>query len=170
MTTQWNGDARLAEMKKAAAEGLLAAAVLYRGTLMNLVSTPSPFFVTAKEDSVSKARNHLTPAEAQRRGMAVLQSSKRRGVINYFYRVYFNPSKRGEYAKLRTGDGQKGLLQEPLTWQNVVQSGFVRVGYTINVEYMLDLEMKEGRLGMLAALELCRPQMAALATAAFKGG
>ena len=81
---------------------------------------------------------------------------------------YLESSKPGEYMRLRTGDGLKGCTHYPETWQEVVKTGWVRVGFGVSVLYMLSLELRQKRLGLLATLERMRPQLAALATAAFK--
>jgi hypothetical protein len=125
VTTQWNGDARMAEIRKAAAEGLLAAGVLFMNQVRQRVSVPNP-------------------------------------------PPYLNSSKPGEYPRLRTGAGQKALTMEPSTPDEVVASGFVRVGYVQGDHHLLILELGAKRLGLLRTLDDMRPQLAALATAAFK--
>lgn len=125
MAMQWNGAARLAAIQKAAAEGLLAAAVLFENQHKLRISVPNP-------------------------------------------PPYLNSSKPGEYMRLRTGEGLKGMAHEPLTWQEVVKTGYVRVGFVVNVKYMLILELAMQRKGLLQTLNDMKPQLAALATAAFK--
>lgn len=125
MTTVWNGDKRMAEIRKAAAEGLLAAGVLFSNQVRQRVSVANP-------------------------------------------PPYLNSSKEGEYPRLRTGAGQKALTMQPSSVDEVIASGFVRVGYVQGDHHLLILELARKRLGLLRTLEDMRPQLAALATAAFK--
>lgn len=84
-------------------------------------------------------------------------------------RNYNDPSKTGEYPKLRTGAGQKAITHQPETVSEVVACGFVKVGYIQGDHHLLALEFAQKRKGLIALLDEMRPQLAALATAAFKG-
>jgi hypothetical protein len=153
MTTEWNGAAELEKIKKQTAENLLAAAVLYENTLRQKVSTPSPFKKQARVRDTSKT---LTG-----------------GPVGSTYRVYYEPSRPGQYPKLRTGAGQKSITHEPTTVKEVMQTMYVRVGYVQGDHHLLFLEFGRGnnggRKGLIDLLDEMRPQLSALATANFKG-
>lgn len=168
MSTDWHGDALVDAIKRKAAEGLLAAAVFYENTLRQKVATPSPFFTTKKEKTFQAASLHLSIEQRIRRGMSVHMTTKnKRGETFHYFRVYYDPSKRGEYPKLRTGAGQKAITHQPRTVAEVVQTGSVKVGYVKGDHHLLTLEMEEERKGLIALLDELRPQLTALATAAF---
>jgi|SRR5579883_840524 len=115
-------------------------------------------------------------------GDANLEALKRRAAANLLAAAVFfenahrqrlgvpNPpphadsSKPGEYPRLRTGFGQKGLTHYPRTVAEVAKLGYVRVGFVENARYMVILEVARDRLGLLRTLEDLRPQLAALAT------
>lgn len=82
---------------------------------------------------------------------------------------YKDSSKEGEYPRLRTGAGQKALTHQPATVGEVQKLGWVRVGYVQGDHHLLILELAKKRKGLLATLDDMRPQLAALATAGFKG-
>jgi hypothetical protein len=132
--TEWNGDALMDALKQKAAEGLLAAGVLFSNTLMQKVSKPSPFFIGPRGG-----------------------------------RNYYDPSRPGEYPKLRRGAGQKAITMMPASVGEVIQLGYVRVGYVEGDHHLLTLELAQQRKGLIDLLDEMRPQLAALATAAFKG-
>jgi hypothetical protein len=83
-------------------------------------------------------------------------------------RNYYDPSKEGEYPKLRTGAGQKAITHQPETVQEVVQCGYVRVGYVEGDHHLLALEFAQRRKGLIDLLTEMRPQLAALALASYK--
>src|SRR5690349_11516525 len=125
VSTQWNGDANLEAIRRAAAEGLLAAAILFMNQMRQRVSRPNP-------------------------------------------PPYLDSSKEGEYPRLRTGAGEKALTMQPASVDDVIRGGFVRVGYVEGDHHLLILELARNRLGLLKTLDDMRPQLAALATAAFR--
>jgi hypothetical protein len=145
MSTEWYGDAMLEAMKLKAAEGLLAAAVLYSNQLRLRVATPSPFYTVARTRTTVAGKKGST------------------------YKVYYDPSKRGEYPKLRTGAGQKAITWQPASAADVMRTGYVRVGYVYGNHHLLSLELDQDRKGLIDLLDEMRPQLAALATGAFKG-
>lgn len=73
-------------------------------------------------------------------------------------------SKPGEYPRLRTGAGQKALTHQPASVAEVMQTGYVRVGFVESDHHLLILELwkKGARLGMLRTLEDIKPQLQAL--------
>lgn len=142
--TEWNGDKLIADMQRKAAEGLLAAAILFENQMRIRVSRPSPFY------TVSRTRD----TAAGKKGSA--------------RRIYYDPSKPGEYPKLRTGAGQKALTHQPATVDEVIKLGRVRVGFVVGDHHLLALEFGQDRKGLIDTLDDMRPQLAALATAAFK--
>lgn len=144
MSLDWHGDAIMQATKEAAAEGLLAAAVFFENTLRQKVSVPSPFY------TVKRTRD----TRAGKKGTS--------------YRVYYDPSRPGEYPKLRTGLGRNALTHQPETRAEVVANGYVRVGYVYGDHHLLMLEMEQDRKGLIDLLDELRPQLSELATAAFK--
>jgi hypothetical protein len=152
MTTEWNGDAAFAAIQKQAAENLLAAAVLYENTLRQKVSTHSPFYKQKRVRDTS--------------------ATKTGGPVGSTYRIYNNPSRPGEYPKLRTGAGQKSITHEPHTVAEVMKTLYVRVGYVEGDHHLLFLEFGRGnnggRKGLIDLLDEMRPQLSALATAGFR--
>ena len=83
-------------------------------------------------------------------------------------RQYYDPSKQGEYPKLRRGTGQKAITHEPTTLAEVMRTLSVRVGYRQGDHHLLALEFGQARKGLIDLLDEMRPQLAALATAGFK--
>ncbi len=83
-------------------------------------------------------------------------------------RNYYDPSKPGEYPKLRTGAGQKSITHQPERVSEVMETMYVRVGYVLGNHYFLALEFEQHRKGLIDLLDEMRPQLAALATAGFK--
>ncbi len=79
---------------------------------------------------------------------------------------YTDSSKPGEYPRLRTGGGQRGLTHEPASVAEVMKTGVIRVGFTTNARHMLILELARDRKGLLDTLADLRPVMAQMAKAA----
>lgn len=158
MATEWNGDDFLNSVKENAAKGLLTAAVFFENTMRQRVSMPSPFFTEKKAKQLIRSKKGIN-----KWGFLRNLRSDANG------RIYYDPSAPGEYPKLRTGAGQKALTHQPETVQDVIEAGFVRVGYVEGNHHLLALEMAKDRLGLLQTLEDLRPQLAELATGAFKG-
>jgi len=61
----------------------------------------------------------------------------------------------GEYPHGRTWNGRDSLVVMPETAREIMQLGYVRVGYLPAAWYMPYLEIERGRLGLL----LCYSQM-----------
>jgi hypothetical protein len=85
------------------------------------------------------------------------------------YTTYDTPSKPGEYPRVRTGHGRDSLTHEPRTVQGVIDAGLkVCVGYRKIIShelgnYMLILELRKKRKGLLDTLKSMEPQLRALA-------
>lgn len=94
-------------------------------------------------------------------------------------RQYYDPSRPGEYPKLRTGAGQKSIslgaggrafdARRGPAIADVLANGMaVQVGYEEPNHHLLPLEFAQGRKGLIDLLDEMRPQLAALATAGFR--
>lgn len=145
------------EIFRQIAEGLLAAAVFYENTLKQKVSTPSPFYTIAQARKLIKSNKGINAYGWLRNIKADANG-----------RIYYNPSQPGEYPKLRTGAGQKSITHEPKTVAEVMDTMYVRVGYVLGDHHLLTLEMEQHRKGLIDLLDEMRPQLSALALAAFK--
>lgn len=146
MAVNWYGDALMDGLKRQAAQGLLAAAVHYANNLSLKVGIANPL------------------TRGPRGGRQYLQSSKQ-----------------GEYPRLRTGAGQKALaigangavfdIKTGPAIDQVIAGGMsVKVGYREGDHHLLALEFAQRRKGLIDLLDEMKPQLAALATAAFKDG
>lgn len=77
-------------------------------------------------------------------------------------RPYLTPSAPGEYPRARTGAGRAGVMIDPPSLAAVAAEGRVRVGYVVNVSYMLTLEVARKRLGLLKTLQELKGQLKAI--------
>jgi hypothetical protein len=161
MPTEWNGDALMDALKREAATGLIAAAVLYANALAIKVSRPSPF------------TTHRRQATRTMKDGTVFK----KGTV---YRIYYDPSKQGEYPKLRTGAGQKSItigcngrvfdvkrgpaISEVLAAPELA----VQVGYEMPNQHLLALEFAQHRKGLIDLLDEMQPQLSAMVTAGFR--
>jgi hypothetical protein len=121
MTTRWRGSDAMQEIRKKAAQRLLAMAAQ---------------FVTAHMDflNVSNPRPHVTPSQP------------------------------GEYPRKRTGFGQRSVSFQPTSVAGVISAGLkIRVGYLANAEYMLILELRRRRLGLLETLRRTKSRLQVIA-------
>jgi len=88
------------------------------------------------------------------------QHKLRVGVSNP--RPYLESSRDGEYPRKRTGFGQGSLIYDPDTPEAVGRKGSVTVGFLEPARYMVILEVRKRRKGLLDTLESLRPQLQAL--------
>lgn len=79
-------------------------------------------------------------------------------------RPYLDSSQPGEYPKARTGFGRGAVLYEPTTVEDVAKEQAVRIGYLQSGFYMLVLELRRHRLGLLETLRKTKDRLAAIAT------
>jgi hypothetical protein len=108
------------------------------------------------------ARIRQSAAEMLLRMAVTFENEHRKRVSVANPPPYLNSSKAGEYMRLRTGGGQRGLTHEPVDVAGVMKAGFVRVGFTANARHMLILELARDRKGLLQTLTDLRPTLAAM--------
>lgn len=81
---------------------------------------------------------------------------------------HLNSSKPGEYPRLRTGEGQRALMQEEKTFQEVLKRLAIKVGFDKGKAHLLALELKAARLGLVRTLTVLRDVLKELAIAEFR--
>ncbi len=142
--TEWNGDAVMDEIKRAAAEGLLAAATLYTDQLRLKVSVANPLVIGPRG-----GRTYPTPSLPGQ--YPRLRTGKGQKAIAM-----------GANGKVFDGNRAPAL-------RDVLDGGMVvKAGYVEGDHHLLALEFAQNRKGLLDLLEEMKPQLAALATAEFK--
>lgn len=101
-------------------------------------------------------------AESLMRAALFFQAQHQQRLAKSNPRPYNNSSKPGEYPRARTGAGRAGVLVDPPNLAGVASEGRVRVGYVQNTFYMLVLELRYDRLGLLQTLKDLKGQIKAI--------
>lgn len=116
-----------------------------------------------------KAKDDIRAAAARGliRASAMFQQQMRQRVSVPNPPPYLNSSKPGEYPRLRTGEGQRALMQEEKTFQEVLARMAIKVGFDAGKAHLLILELHHMRLGLVRTLEDLRDVLKELALAEF---
>lgn len=119
--------------------------------------------ITWNGDEAKQQIAHAS-AEGLLRAAVFFQDVHRRRLNVSNPRPYKAPSKEGEYPRARSGFGRDNCVFEPSSVSEVEKKQYVRIGFTKNAFYMLLLELRHRRKGLLDTLRDILSQLAALAT------
>lgn len=136
----WHGDKVMSDLQRMIGSLLLRVAVTYETEHRKRVSKPN----------TGRRRKRTRDTAAGAKGSQ--------------YTDYPNPSKAGEYMKVRTGFGRGNLTHEPRSAQEVARTGEVRVGFLKPGWYMPYLELYQRRKGLIDTLRDMQGELNAVAS------